>query len=176
MAPSTRLRADPERRVLYSAPAGQAGSRVNPIELEDTPPTEQVLAAKRRTARKSIGKQPSKTVPRARAGAVVKPKEPLKKTKAAEKAKTEAPAAKRDCIICASTKNVAASFRLDGHEKACEHFESTCGLCVQKMVSISIAKRHLAEAELACPVSGCAHVLDYAALKIAFTNKALFAE
>lgn len=176
MAPSTRLQADSTRRILYSTPTLRVGSRSNPIDLDHTAQPEPVTAPKKRVARKQSGKRPSRTVPRIRAGAVVKPKELPEKTKTVTEPKQNAPRAKRDCSICVSSKGVATCFRLDRYEQVCEHFESTCSQCVQKMVNGLIAKRQLAEAELACPVSGCEHVLDYTALKTAFTNKTLFAE
>jgi len=185
MAPSTRLRANPARRVAYAEPTGREGSRGNPIALEATPPPEPVVppaprerAARKPATRKPAGKQPALTVPRTRSGAVVKPKETPEKAvfKKEKKKKKKAPPAKRECSICASTKTVSTCFRLDGHEDACEHFKNTCGQCIQRMVSVKISQRQLGEADLACPVPGCAHVLDYTTLKHAFTNKALFAE
>lgn len=179
MAPSTRLRANPARRVAYAEPTGRESSRGNPIALEDTPPPEPVVppAPRKRAARKPAGKQPALTVPRTQAGAVVKLKELSEQTAVKkEKKKKKATPAKRECSICASTKSVATCFRLAGHEDACEHFENTCGQCVQRMISVNISQRQLGEAELACPVPGCADVLDYTTLKRAFTNKALFAE
>ncbi|KAH4102806.1 hypothetical protein HBH46_119550 [Parastagonospora nodorum] len=178
MAPSTRLRANPTRRVLYAESTGREGSRGNPIALEDTPPPEPVTspAPRKRAARKPAGKQPALTVPRTRGGAIVKPKESSEKATGKKEKKKKAPPVKRECSLCASTKGVATCFRLDGHEDACEHFENTCGQCIQKMISVKISQRQLGEAELACPVPGCAHVLDYTTLKHAFTNKALFVD
>jgi hypothetical protein len=160
-------------------PTVREGSRGNPIALEDTPPPEPAAAPApgKRAARKPAGKQPALTVPRTRGSAVVKPKESSKIANVKkEKKKKKMPPAKRECSICASTKGVATCFRLDGHEDACEHFENTCGQCIQKMISVKISQRQLGEAELACPVPGCAHVLGYTTLKHAFTNKALFTE
>jgi hypothetical protein len=178
MAPSTRLQREPARRIVYNALTGRVGSRGNSIPLDDTPPPETAPAPKERSAlaRKARGKETPQPVTRARAGAIIKPKEPSKKNKDVKEPKKRAPPVKRECNICASTKVVANSFKLEKHGNACEHFKSTCNLCIQRMVSVKIESRQLAEPELACPVPGCEHVVDYMGLKAAFTNKAAFAE
>lgn len=163
--------------MIYNGPTGRVGSRANPIALEDTPPPGPVAAPKKRSApaRKARGKETPQSLAHTRSGAVVKPKEPEKKAKTVEKPKKRAPAVKRECSICASIKVVANSFRIEKHGNACEHFNSTCSMCIQRMISTKIESRQLSEPELACPVPDCDHVVDYAALKVAFTNKGAFA-
>jgi hypothetical protein len=175
MAPSTRLRQDPARRVIYSELTGRGGSRGNPIVLDEPEP---VPAPRKRSApaRKIRGKESPGPVTRTRAGAIVKPTKPAKKTKAVKAPKKRAPPVKRECNICAATKVVANCFKLEKHGNACEHFRSTCSLCIQRMVHVKIESRQLAESELTCPVPGCEHAVDYMGLKAAFTNKAAFAE
>jgi hypothetical protein len=201
MAPSTRLRDQPERRVDYAANA-RVGSRANPIDLEDTPPpapriqnarqstgalaprasAPPIPAAAPRTrgarASQTARKSERSNITRVDAGAVVKLKAPVKKAatvKALPSAK-KLPPPKRECSVCASTKSVSHSFRLDKNDETCEHFKGICGQCIAKMIAGKIESRQLSEAELTCPYPDCDHVLDHADLKAAFMNKEKFKE
>jgi hypothetical protein len=200
MAPSTRLQDQPERRVEYRE-ITRVGSRANPIELDDeTPPhTTGRMARTIQTGRKSAGATITSTnaaAPRARAGlallqarqslrptiarvdagAVVRPKAPIKKAvKAPAKEKKLLPP-KRECSVCVSTKSASHSFRLDKNEETCEHFRNICSQCITKMIAGKIESRQLSEAELACPYPDCDFVLDHVDLKMAFTNKEKFKE
>jgi hypothetical protein len=172
MAPSTRLRSKPERRVNYSdttKPGPAVGSRGNPALLEETPrPTTSV----RKTSRKPA--PPRKPVTRVKSGAVVKPKAESKaESKAAKrspKPKRKARPAKQECSLCATTKSTSSSFKVP--EDACEHFQGICGVCIQKMLKSKVAEHQFAEAELSCPFPDCEHALDYTALKGAVSKAA----
>jgi hypothetical protein len=170
MAPSTRLRSKPGRRVNHSdtTKPGPVGSRGNPVLLEETAgPTTPV----RKTSRKPAA--PRKPVTRVKSGAVVKPKAESKAAKRSPKPRRKARPAKQECSICVTTKSTSSSFKVT--EDACEHFQSICGLCIQKMLKSKVAERQFAETELSCPFPDCKHALDYTALKGA-VSKAAFEE
>jgi hypothetical protein len=174
MAPSTRLQKHPTRRVHYNAPTSRVGSRKSPVRLAVTPPPD--TAAQRNSpapARRAI-RGPTTRI---KAGAVIKPKSsPQKVVKKSAVPKKKAPPVQRECSICASTKSVSHSFRLDKHDDVCEHFKSICSGCIQALVKMKIASRQLTKSELACPFPECGHFLNHAALRQAFTVKASFAE
>lgn len=159
MAPSTRLRAQPNRRVNY-ATAGRAESGASDPDV---------------SARKST---PTVRKPAARVkeGAVVKPKaEPKKAVTAAPKPKKEKKQRpeQQECSICATKKNTLRCFKVPEDANACEHLESICRACIQKMLKSKVADRLLREVELACPFPNCDHVLDFTALRKT-VNKAEF--
>jgi hypothetical protein len=139
------------RKQPARAPA-RVGTRANPVVLEETPePEEQPVvpaAASRRTKR-----QP---VPRTKAAAIVKPKSTPKtptkpKAKAPATPRKRGPSEKRECSLCASSKSVSHSFRLNGVVGVCEHFQHICGGCIQNMLKGKISDRKLDMADLACP-------------------------
>jgi len=164
MAPSTRARKQPVRRVIHDHPTTRAGTRNNPVVLEETPEPAQELDPPPASAHKAK----RKPVARVKAAAVAKPKAPPK-----AQPKTKLPAAKRECSICATAKTVSHSFRLSAKPGVCEHFQDICSLCIQKMLKSKMADRTLAEHDLACPFPKCGQGLDTVMLKQACTNKAL---
>jgi hypothetical protein len=196
MAPSTRLRARPERRVNYAEASGPRGTRRNPIHIEESPEPEigsraapiPVAPARKRGRKPAVRenargaspetpeasrKKTSKAVARVKAGAVVKPKaEPKTRKKAPTPKKKERPT-KQECSICANKKDTTRSFKAP--DDACEHLHGICNLCVAKMLKTKVADRQLKQAELSCPVPECDHSLDYAGLQ-AIVSKAAFEE
>jgi hypothetical protein len=175
MAPSTRLQKHPTRRVHYNAPTSRVGSRKNPIRLDDTPPPDDTAAQRNSPAPASrVIRVPTTRI---KAGAVIKPKpSPQKVVKKSAVPKKKAPPVQRECSICASTKSVSHSFRLDKLDDACEHFKGICSGCIQALVKMKIASRQLTKSDLACPFPECDLVLNHATLRLAFTVKASFAE
>jgi outer membrane biosynthesis protein TonB len=176
MAPKTRLRSKPALHMDYvdmSDPdPALVGSRHNPVQLEDTPePPTPVRKTARKPARTPV--TPRKSVTRVKSGAVVKPKKEPKVVRRSPKPKRKVRPAKQECSICVTTKSTASSFKVP--EDACEHFQSICGLCIQRMLKTKVAERQLAEPGLPCPFPDCKHALDYTALKGAVT-KAAFEE
>ena len=168
MAPSTRLRSRPERRVNY-APAGRAGTRGNPILLEESPAPRAIAGRQSEVPETTMPARKStrNRVARVKAGAIVKPK--VKSTKAVNaapkpKKRKERPV-RQECSICAATKSTLRSFKVPEDANACEHFETICNPCIQKMLRTKVTERQLNEAELACPFPKCDHVLDFTALK-----------
>lgn len=156
MAPRTRLQRQPSRRVQYVA-----GSRANPIEIEDTPePAAPISTRTRRGAGQKSGYSGVKK------GKAV-PKKTLKKAVLVKKSKP-----KRECIICINTKVISPSFKLDGDEDACEHFYNICNGCIESTVNGKTETRQFPEAGLACFYPGCDHVLDMSTLKKALTKTA----
>ncbi len=180
MAPSTRLRARPERRVNYYADTSdsepESGSRTPPEPIASAG-----TGGRKSTARQSA-KDPSsytpdasrKTVPepivRVKAGAVVKPKaKPKVHRKAPTPKKKERPT-KQECSICATEKATARSFKVS--DDACEHLQSICSQCIAKMLKTKVAERQLKEADMSCPMPKCDHLLDYPALQAVVTKAA----
>jgi len=158
--------------------SARVGTRANPVVLDETPePEEQPVvptAATRRTKRPPV--------PRVRAAAVVKPKTsktPSKRKIDAEPAaaltpkKKRGPAEKRDCSICASSKSISYSFRLNDADGVCEHFKNICGACIQGMLKGKISDRKLDNADLACPFT-CECVLDQDLIRRSLTSKSFF--
>jgi hypothetical protein len=166
MAPSTRLRTQPARRVDYNE-----GSRARPITLDDTPPPGPAVAPANPPAH--TRKSARKPAARLKKGAVVKRKAaPKKVVKAAQPKKLPAP--KRECSICVTEKSITNSFRLDQDEDACEHFKEICSQCIANMIASKVESRQLSEPGLACPYPDCQHMLDHARLKMAIVNKEKF--
>ncbi|KAF1839031.1 hypothetical protein BDW02DRAFT_618103 [Decorospora gaudefroyi] len=183
MAPSTRLRARPDRRVNYTDTADRTDTLEDPARLEITrePTARARKVARKPPTRTGAGrvKEPSKTpepssairkstpnpAVRVTDGAIVKP-EP-KSIPKAPKAK------KQECSICATTKTISRAFKVP--KDACEHFLSICNLCIQKMLRMKVVQRQFAGAELPCPIPDCGHVLDYPALDTT-VSKAAFDE
>jgi hypothetical protein len=83
--------------------------------------------------------------------------------KAAPRKKEKQQPVKKECIICVTTRqdgnSAGRGFKMI--EGACEHFQNICNVCIGKMVTEKIAKRHLDEAVLVCAFPDCEHVLDY---------------
>jgi hypothetical protein len=157
--------------VRPSASAARMGTRHNPVVLEETPEPEDEHVASAASPRKS--KRPP--VSRIKAAAIVKPKAPpkvLPKTPT----KKRGPAEKRDCAICAATKSIPNSFRLDTVPSVCKHFRDICGACIQSMLKAKISDRKLADGDLGCPFPKCDNILDQALLKKALTSKPFFEE
>ncbi|KAF2823698.1 hypothetical protein CC86DRAFT_384256 [Ophiobolus disseminans] len=165
MAPSTRARKQPVRRVIHDPPPAR-GSRHNPFVLEETPePVEEVQAPPASSRKPKRG-----PVPHIKAAAIFKPKA---QAQAKAQPKMKLPLTKRECSICATTKSVSHSFRLSAKSEVCKHFQDVCGLCIQKMLKTKIADRKLSEPDLACPLPKCDHGLDTVMLKQACINKEL---
>lgn len=117
-------------------------------------------------------KNTRKPVVRVKAGAVVKPKAGPKVRKKAPIPKKKR-TTKRECLICATEKGTARSFRAPND--VCEHLQDICSLCVAKMLKTKVAERQLREAEMGCPFANCNDSLDYAALQT-ILSKAAFKE
>ncbi|CAN9210505.1 unnamed protein product [Alternaria alternata] len=180
MAPSTRLRSRPERRINY------ADTSETELEAGTQVPPEPVASAQRRGRKSAVrvngiyasSESPDaspivapKRVTRVKAGAVVKPKSgPKVHKKAPTPQKKERPT-KQECSICATQKTTTRSFKAPSD--ACEHLQSICNLCIAKMLKTKVAERQLREAELSCPFPECGHLLDYTALQ-AIVSKAAF--
>ncbi|KAA8625723.1 IBR domain containing protein [Pyrenophora tritici-repentis] len=171
MAPSTRLRAMPSRRVDYaeSSSAAPSGTRANPILADDSPeprsspepprrvhrdrPRRPVVAPRPRSFLGPFTPVPPPVlnrVPRVKAGAIVKPKQ-------------KARPSKQECLLCAVTKGTSRCFKKS--ENVCEHFQVICNQCIQKMLKTKVAQQQLEKAELICPFGNCGHELDFGALK-----------
>ncbi|RMZ73251.1 RING finger [Pyrenophora seminiperda CCB06] len=170
MAPLTRLRATPGRRVNYDESSAPSGTRANPVLIHDMPestsspaPTQPAMRAGRRHGdRRHLAMRPPQQplfhrpepvpsrVTRVKDGAVIKP--PSK----------ERPI-KQECSICATAKVTTRNFKAS--DNSCEHFKITCILCIQKLLKTKIAERELQKTELKCPFGNCAHELSYQALK-----------
>tara|TARA_R110002003_G_scaffold159_4_gene13752 strand:- start:3637 stop:4524 length:888 start_codon:yes stop_codon:yes gene_type:complete len=176
MAPSTRLQRHPARRVHYDRPTALAGSRGNSIVLQESPLPEPTAE---RTASPVHARKARQTpTERVKAGAVVKSAraQSNKSDQATAKSKKKAPAARRECSICAITKSLSRSFKTTKDTGACAHFQSICTLCTQKLIKDKMARRQLGEPELVCPFPKCEHRLAPATLEKVCTNSALFAE
>jgi hypothetical protein len=170
MAPSTRLRNQPARRIDYAQ-----GSRTDPIRLHDTPSPGPTAAQTNLSA--PARKSTRKPATRVKAGAIIKLKtSPKTAVQTPAQPKKKPLPAKRECSVCASTKSVSHSFRLDKSKDACQHFKGICSQCIAKMVAGKIESRQLTEPDLACPYPDCSEVLDHATLRMAFTNKEKFKE
>ncbi|EFQ86055.1 hypothetical protein CFE70_001739 [Pyrenophora teres f. teres 0-1] len=175
MAPSTRLRATPSRRVNYaeSSSAAPSGTHANPILVDDSPEHRSSPEPPRRIRNPShrhpaVASPPQSLfgpfplvpppipppvphpVPRVKVGAVVKPKQ-----------KARPP--RQECLLCAVSKGKSRCFKTPGN--ACEHFQAICNQCMQKMLKTKVAQRQLEKAELVCPFGNCGHELDFGALK-----------
>jgi hypothetical protein len=174
MAPSTRLRSKPARRVNYAAPpTGRSGTRGNPILLEATLEPESLPVAE---DVESAPRSRRKAVVRVKSGGVTKPKAGTKKAgKAATTSKKQERPAKLECSICATTKNTLRSFKIPEDAETCDHFKSVCGQCIQRLTKTKIADRQLAEAEVGCMFPACQETLDMGTLKIAI-SKSCFEE
>lgn len=196
MAPSTRLRARPDRRVNYAEPSGPIGTRNNLVRIEETSEPEagsRTLLAPTASGKKrgrkppvrkktravspeapnaSLQKNP-KAVARVKAGAVVKPQAEPKTCKKLPTRKEKERPKNQECSICATTKDMSISFKAPSD--ACEHLQTICNLCVAKMLKTKVADRQIKDAELSCPVPKCDYLLDYAALQ-AIVSKAAFEE
>ncbi|OSS45230.1 hypothetical protein B5807_10214 [Epicoccum nigrum] len=178
MAPSTRLREQPARRVDYrqNMAAGRVGSTRDPILIGDTPPPQEKPKHSAKTKQKAV----SKPV-RASQGRFTKSESPTNAKSGRSKVAKSAPPPKEqkprpnktECTICATTKNTKRGFRASSLVDTCEHFESICDLCIQKQIKTRMAAHQLAEAHLPCMFPQCEIVLDHSALK-KVTSKALF--
>ncbi|KAF2128575.1 hypothetical protein P153DRAFT_376696 [Dothidotthia symphoricarpi CBS 119687] len=175
MAPSTRLQARPDRRVSY---AGN-GARHNPIVIEDTSsPTTSTGSSEPRTPARRSARKP---IVRVKAGAVVKTNAESKKATKVTSSPEEKQSTKKErpvqteCLLCATTKNTARSFKVPVDENACKHLEETCNVCIQKILKMKIVDRQVNEAELACPFGNCNYKLDVPTLK-SVVSKASFQE
>ncbi|KAJ4987456.1 E3 ubiquitin-protein ligase dbl4 [Stagonosporopsis vannaccii] len=179
MAPSTRLGARPDRRVDYRnvMPTGRVGSARNPIEVEDTLPP-QVSATRATKTKEKDASKPARDAQgrfiksdsfakrNVDRNKVVKATPPPKKETKARPLKTE-------CIICATTKSTKRSFKTPNLDGMCEHFESVCDVCVQKLIKTKMSQRQLDDASLACVFPGCEVTIDHAQLKMVLPH-ALF--
>jgi hypothetical protein len=173
MAPLTRLRSRPERRINYADTSDsepKVGFGASPQPIVST------RKRGRRPAAHKNDRYTSSEIPvvRVKAGAVVKPKsEPKVRKKALTPKKKKKRPTKQECSICATEKITARSFKAP--DDACEHLQAICTLCFAKMLKTKIAERQLRKAELSCPISKCDHTLGYATLK-AMVSKAAFKE
>jgi hypothetical protein len=95
-------------------------------------------------------------VPRKTVGVIFQERK-VEHKKAAKKA------AKKDCMICAETKQ-AKSFVPEEHN-ACVHFEIICTRCVRTMTKTQTSEGKVAEARLPCPVPSCASALEHKTLE-----------
>lgn len=176
MAPSTRLRAHPERRVAYASSAA-VGSGGNPIVLEQSPEPEAIVRPQSITPEPEVpAKKPARKVRaglRVKASGITKAKAVVKKITRASAPKKKKRPLRQECSICCTEKTVRSSFKVPEDADTCPHFETICSNCIQKMLRTKVTDRNLAEAELACPFPKCEHVLDYAAVKQAVSKASL---
>lgn len=161
-------------------PTGRAGSAHNPILLGDStppqaPPTrsaktkqkQKVVSKAARDAQGRFVASESAAKQKTDRSKVVKATPPPKKEKKPRPSMTE-------CAICATTKSTKRSFKASDVEDTCDHFQSICDQCVQKLIKTKIAERQLADAHLPCMFPDCESVLGHSTLKKVM-SKALFA-
>jgi hypothetical protein len=180
MAPSTRLREHPARRVDYRQGMATAriGSARDPILIEDTPPSQEKSKRSAKTKQTSAFK-PSRN----NQGRFKKSEGPTnakssrsKVAKSALPPKETKPRPDRtECTICATTKNTKRNFKASSLADTCAHFESICNHCIQKQIKTKMAANQLTEAQLPCMFPQCEIVLDHSALKMVM-SKGLFEE
>lgn len=164
MAPHTRLRKDPGRRIDYRRlTQARVGSQRNPVVVPDSPPPP--------TLRKTRAKHPASGSSRTHNGRISKLR-PAKLTKAARV--SPRPPARKDCAICADTKLVKY-FKKPAKVKVCEHFVNICSPCVGNMLKSKVTNRQLNDATLACPFPQCGHELAFETVKV-MACKTLFEE
>ena len=180
MAPSTRLREHPARRVDYSQ--GMSTRRVDsarqPILIEDIPPPQEKSKRSAKTKQKGVPKSV-----RDGQGRYTISEGPTNARSSRSKVAKSAPPPKEakprpyrtECTICATSKTTKRSFKASSLVDTCEHFESICDQCIQKQAKTRMAARQLAEAHLPCMFPQCEMVLDHSALKKVM-SKALFEE
>jgi hypothetical protein len=171
MAPSTRLREHPARRVDYRP--GMATARV-----EDTPPSQGNSKRSANTKQKAVAKSSRNNQGRFKksVGPTNTKSSRSKVAKSAPPPKETKPRPDRtECTICATTKNTKRSFKASGLADTCAHFESICDQCIQKQIKTKMAANQLTEAQLPCMFPQCEIVLDHSALKMVM-SKGLFEE
>ena len=170
MAPITRLREQPARRVDYrqGMATGRAGSARDPILIEDTPPPQGEPKRSAKAKQKAVP-----TSVRNSQGRFTKSQSPTNAKSSRSKVAKSAPPPKEtkprpnrtECTICATTKNTKRSFNASSLVDTCEHFESICDLCIQKQIKAKMAAHEFAEARLPCMFPQCEMMLELSALK-----------
>ena len=160
-----RTRAAHSREADAAAAAAAEGSAQNPIGIRDSnspeAPDRSTPAPTTKRATRSRGAKTCKMSTPARAGAT-----PNRVTKAPAKTRTKpvSTPVKKDCVICAVTKQVGntAGRGFKKIEGACEHFQNTCNACVSRMLKEKIVMGDLEEPVMVCVFPECEHVLDFA--------------
>lgn len=71
---------------------------------------------------------------------------------------------RRDCVICASSKDPRA-YKPSKGTSICSHFHDICKSCVEKLIYTKIANHDLESGDLACPFPDCEHVLSYSSVR-----------
>jgi hypothetical protein len=171
MAPTTRLREQPDRRVEYGETArsnqAQTGDWNDPIVIADRSPTPPTTPRSQRFPRTSLtrapfpkaGKRPLPDVLNRQTkqdGSIVKTPTPKKRARAEQVWK--------ECMICAHTKTEKRSFtKLE--TGSCEHLKEICNRCVGGMIKAKISERKLNDAVLACPIPSCKFTLEHSAVQ-----------
>ncbi|KAF2642964.1 hypothetical protein P280DRAFT_394527 [Massarina eburnea CBS 473.64] len=164
MAPTTRLRAEPGRRVMYAPGAvdRESGTAHDPIFVADESPPPTVAAQNPyNTVRHAAApiRNPTRITILKLKPRKVEPKKDAGETKAAAKPKT-----RKECAICATEKMASRSFKVPKEAYVCQHLQDTCTNCVGRMVKAMVTDRKLTEAVLACPFDFCECVLDVGAI------------
>jgi hypothetical protein len=178
MAPFTRLREHPARRIDYrpGMATGRLGSARDPILIDNTPLPQEKPKRSAKTKQKAVSK-PSRN----NQGRFKKSEGPTNAKSSRSKVAKSAPPPKEtkprpdrtECTICATTKNTKRSFKASSLVDTCEHFESICDQCIQKQIKTRMAANQLTEAQLPCMFPQCEIVLDHSALKMVM-SKGLF--
>lgn len=172
MAPSTRLRSEPKRRVDYSL-TKRLGTGGNPGLLEGPPEPDAFVRAHSEVA---DPKAPdTKAVPkdaiRIKEGKVSKLNAVQKEaTKAASKPEKKERFIHKECAICAAEKSTSYCFKVFNDTNTCDHFENICIVCLRKLLKQKVVDRQLTEPGLGCPYPNCNHVLEVTALKKVLTR------
>ncbi|KAJ4367043.1 hypothetical protein N0V83_007573 [Neocucurbitaria cava] len=170
MAPSTRLRSKPERRVDYSL-TKRLGARGNADLLEDPPEPDAFVRGQSEVPDpKALDtKAVSKDAIRIKGGKVSKLTAVQKEAaKAASKSRKN----EKECAICAVVKSASYCFKVFNGSNICNHFDNICGVCIRKLLKTKVVARQLTEPALECPYPHCNHVLEVTELKKVLTRGA----
>ena len=177
MAPFTRLRSHPERRLHYTSIARTVTDGI--LTHLKSPSVQDAAALRQSKEPEPRERTPSsheKLAHRVNSGAITKPsKQPKQVPKRASKLEKKERPAKQECSICAITKDTSRSFKATKETNACQHFATICSWCIHKMLKTKVAERQFSVAELTCPFPDCDQVLRFTTLK-KIVNKAVFHE
>jgi hypothetical protein len=162
MAPHTRLRAEPGRRVKYTTEGmkPKSGSAQNPIIINKGAPIGPLSAT---TPARPYVSTKGRRAPAATRESTTKETNRITKTQPKKAAKKTMPT--KVCSLCASTKTVSRGFKILKSVQVCEHFPDICSSCVSTMIKVKVTDRKLDEGVLKCPFPDCECVLDLKAVK-----------
>ena len=150
MAPTTRLRKNPQLRVDYKE---RQINRANSIDAPEKPKASPI--------------RPQGLGPHARTSGIVK--KATSSAKKAQKMKVE----RTECSICTRDlqKESFPPRKIDS-SIICEHWRSACKACIGRLVAMNIEQRKLQNAELECLQPDCQHSFSFNQIKALISRKA----